>query len=100
MLSANRLLRDNCRQGHGEGQVCLRRGASAAARNLALAAARHFRHSFWGRRDLSGAAANPERTNLMTEHLSVQDDIGTPDLDGICSLDAFEALAESRLMRA
>ncbi len=36
----------------------------------------------------------------MTEHLSVQDDIGTPDLDGICSLDAFEALAESRLMRA
>ena len=36
----------------------------------------------------------------MAEHPSLQGNIGTPDLDGICTLDAFEALAENRLMRA
>lgn len=35
--------------------------------------------------------------SLMTEHLSVP---GSPDLDGICALEAFEALAEYRLTRA
>ena len=36
----------------------------------------------------------------MTEHLSAPDSTGSPDLDCICALDAFEALAESRLERA
>jgi 4-hydroxymandelate oxidase len=36
----------------------------------------------------------------MPEHPSIPDNIGSPDFDGICSLDAFEALSENRMMRA